>query len=985
VTFRFEHSADDRGLLIRLVEVGPLRTKRNLPCSDWSAAGKDIVRAVRALVAEGHSEERPDGLFLPHPTVADLPQSLSSRFKLPEIANVSVTLRFEGRIDTSQGKLSLAWSDADGRPITPQRFGALLEIGGRPARLTRVLYDLCEGAEAFNATAGGHVEKRIAAWGPLQDLLEKSTGTNIRADGYARSLSFYQAGAFALDVVETARGPDFSPVLMSRRRLGTDDEAPTEEIGREGSPQSGRDDDVTPLLPPELQRRFAEQFNHPTASPRDAYVLARNAYAIVPPDLKVALDVVRAKRAAPEGERRAFLRNPRASIADALESCGFQSAPLFVETEGYSQRIEGLGVWREITLPPTQRSGGWLPEYGARGGERSAPPEVSPAKTKLERLRAEVERAEREGRNFVEIDGRKLPLREAKTELETASVKPEAPVAPTSAQDDQALVIKINVDGVEFEVPRRPRLPLIETSFPHQQMRRNKPKAHQLDGFTWLVQAWVQGWPGVLLADDMGLGKTYQALAFLAWARANIDARGRQYPTAAEVGPMMVVAPTALLRTWRKEANEHLAEGGLGEVVEAFGAALKHLKTPKTENWMPEDSLDLDTLRGADWILTTYETLADNHRAFARIPYSVVVFDEIQKIKEPGSINTQSAKTLNIDFVMGLTGTPIENRLEDLWSIFDRLAPGYLGALRAFSQRYGAEAPEALRELKSRLDNPAGEMPPPMLRGMKDATRDGLPQKFVKRHQLQMPPEQVQAYDKIIEVATIEGASRASMLKVLHGLRGVSLHPRRAEGVDTSDRHSALAWIGCSARLSKALEILRDIAGCGDKALVFVEDLEVQRAFAESVATLFDLDVIPATINGGVAGEKRQAIVDRFQAGARGFDLLMLSPRAAGVGLTITAANHVIHLSRWWNPAVEDQCNDRAYRIGAKRDVTIHLPMALHPNYGEGSFDVKLDQLLERKRALSRNMLLPPESDGDLDRMYEDVVRRRRPGGERSD
>ena len=205
----------------------------------------------------------------------------------------------------------------------------------------------------------------------------------------------------------------------------------------------------------------------------------------------------------------------------------------------------------------------------------------------------------------------------------------------------------------------------------------------------WLVEAWRRGWPGVLLADDMGLGKTYQALAFLSWIRGNQAARGRRHPTAPALGPMMVVAPTALLRNWRAEAERHLAGDGLGEVVEAFGSGLRRLKRPKDADWSADNSIDLDQLRSAEWILTTYETLADNHRSFARVPYSVVVFDEMQKIKEPGSINTRSAKTLNVDFVIGLTGTPIENELEDLWSIFDGWRPATLARCGTFRDATG--------------------------------------------------------------------------------------------------------------------------------------------------------------------------------------------------------------------------------------------------------------------------------------------------------
>lgn len=142
------------------------------------------------------------------------------------------------------------------------------------------------------------------------------------------------------------------------------------------------------------------------------------------------------------------------------------------------------------------------------------------------------------------------------------------------------------------------------------------------------------------------------------------------------------------------------------------------------------------------------------------------------------------------------------------------------------------------------------------------------------------------------------------------------------------------------------------------------------------MATHLDLDRQPSIINGSVPGERRLEIVDRFQASLLPFDLLVLSPKAAGIGLTITAANHVIHLSRWWNPAVEDQCNDRCYRIGQQKPVTIHLPIAVHPDYGESSFDVRLDALLERKRQLSRDMLLPPVADGDVEALFDQTIGR---------
>jgi hypothetical protein len=172
------------------------------------------------------------------------------------------------------------------------------------------------------------------------------------------------------------------------------------------------------------------------------------------------------------------------------------------------------------------------------------------------------------------------------------------------------------------------------------------------------------------------------------------------------------------------------------------------------------------------------------------------------------------------------------------------------------------------------------------------------------------------------------------------------------------------------------IDVLEKIRPSGEKALIFIEDRDVQTLFSAAIATHLGLDRQPAIINGAVPGERRLEIVERFQASPQPFDLLILSPKAAGIGLTITAASHVIHLSRWWNPAVEDQCNDRCYRIGQQRPVTVHVPIAVHPDYGEASFDVKLDALLEHKRQLSQHMLLPPAGEGDVEALFRETTGR---------
>lgn len=257
-----------------------------------------------------------------------------------------------------------------------------------------------------------------------------------------------------------------------------------------------------------------------------------------------------------------------------------------------------------------------------------------------------------------------------------------------------------------------------------------------------------------------------------------------------------------------------------------------------------------------------------------------------------------------------------------------------------------------------------------MLRRMKEDHLDGLPGKQVRTYETEMPAAQAEAYLDAVRIAQAGERSHGAMLKAIHALRGISLHPDGGDKVDPYDDRSASNWIARSARLSRAIEILRQIKDAGEKVLVFIEDRAVQKAFASVAANVFQLRGEPSIINGEIPGHRRQDYVKRFQTAPRGFGMLVLSPKAAGIGLTITAANHVIHLSRWWNPAVEDQCNDRCYRIGQEKPVTIHLPIAIHAALGEASFDVTLDRLLARKRSLSRHMLAPPVSEGDLDAMF---------------
>ncbi len=233
-----------------------------------------------------------------------------------------------------------------------------------------------------------------------------------------------------------------------------------------------------------------------------------------------------------------------------------------------------------------------------------------------------------------------------------------------------------------------------------------------------------------------------------------------------------------------------------------------------------------------------------------------------------------------------------------------------------------------------------------------------------------MPHQQSNAYLSVI--APAHGNTGGSILAALQRLRSVSLHPAPEADMDHA------AFIAASARFAAAFSALDRIANSGERALIFVDDLKIHAHVAAIIQRRYRLASTPMLINGSVSGHVRQAGVDRFQTSREGFDVILFSPRAAGVGLTLTSANHVIHLSRWWNPAVEDQCNGRALRIGQNRPVTVHIPLAVMASGGNPhprSFDENLNALLERKRRLMHDALIPPEAtDAEKEELLQQTL-----------
>ena len=735
--------------------------------------------------------------------------------------------------------------------------------------------------------------------------------------------------------------------------------------------------DVDPALSPGLQSAFADdQFNR-FAEARSVYTLPGGRFVVVTPTLRRALNEVRKRQSARSSDKRAFMAAPRAVLRSVLEgeddpTLVEQLDKLFVETPAYYDRVTGLGVWTPRVVPWIQRAAtDWFgpdtPEGKALpGGLVIGDRRIELNAVQAEALRIQVEDAigrgqpatvwTPEGETPIVVPANEV-TRNALTEL--ANQRTRGRVLPDGKDEKppdnlvKSLIILTNEGKIEFNQDFVPRTgPILDL----RGLVVTKPKPHQMDGIEWLQQCWQAGRPGVLLADDMGLGKTLQGLAFLAWLRAGITAGTIAH------APLLIVAPTELLANWRAEHDRHLEGDGLGRCVMAYGAGLRSLLTRPIDG-VP--TLDRKRLAEADWVLTTYETLRDYDRDFGAVRFAVLLADEAQKVKTPGARVTDAIKGMNADFRIALTGTPVENRLADLWCIIDGVHSGWLGDLKAFSRQYETELDiERLKGLKTLLEGPFGGAPALLLRRMKEDKLPDLPIAEPHIEEVVMPSTQIEAYNAL--VASTRGQERkGAILETLQRLRLLALHPDvRMSGSDAE-------FIAASARLRVCFDVLDRIAAQGERALIFLDSLEMQSRLTGLIQRRYKLAAPPALISGEVAGHRRQQRVDSFQGAPEGFDAMILSPRAGGVGLTLTRANHVIHLARWWNPAVEDQCTGRALRIGQTRTVHIHIPIGTLGD-GRRSFDQNLHDLLERKRRLMREALLPGGFDeNDQKSLYE--------------
>ncbi|GAA3151516.1 DEAD/DEAH box helicase [Streptomyces rameus] len=438
---------------------------------------------------------------------------------------------------------------------------------------------------------------------------------------------------------------------------------------------------------------------------------------------------------------------------------------------------------------------------------------------------------------------------------------------------------------------------------------------YQLRGLDWLARTTSFGL-GCCLADDMGLGKTVTLIA--------LHLHRRTDPSAA--GPALVVCPASLLGNWQREIERF-----------APGVPVRRFHGP---------GRDLDSVADGEFVLTTYGTMRLDAGRLAEVPWGMVVADEAQHVKNPYSTTARALRTIGARARVALTGTPVENNLTELWAILDWTTPGLLGRLGTFRARYaqpveGGRDPAAAQRL-ARLVGPF------LLRRRKSdpGIAPELPPKTETDHPVALTAEQAGLYEALTRetlqrIATADDMARRGLIvRLLTGLKHICNHP--AQFLKEDDPRLA----GRSGKLELLDELLGTILAEGSGVLVFTQYVRMARLLERHLAAR---GVPSLLLHGGTPVTAREALVQRFQAGEA--PVFLLSLKAAGTGLNLTRAEHVVHYDRWWNPAVEAQATDRAHRIGQTRPVQVHRLIA------EGTLEDRIAEMLGRKRELADAVL----------------------------
>lgn len=640
-------------------------------------------------------------------------------------------------------------------------------------------------------------------------------------------------------------------------------------------------------------------------------------------------------------------------------------------SEFYSDRVIEIGVYKpKYSKFITPYKSEWLPGIAINYKNNGIDQIVITDQKELDDLTSAIELAEKEDKKIVSFEDHTIPLDSAKVlqKLAKAQFKSKTPLTEFEGEklsQKRVLIIKDNDDELSFQSTDKDSLNEVAPNqlehklFPVSNLRKDIAlKTHQQEGVAWMQNLYSQGFDGCLLADDMGLGKTLQVLYFMEWL-------GQQSESVHQDKPILIVAPISLLENWENEYRRFFDNHSYS--VFPFYGTMGYLKNKL-------DGRLHSLMSKRQIVLTNYESLRTYQLTLCAVDFHLVVLDEAQRIKTPGTLVTNAAKALKTIFRIAMSGTPVENSLMDLWCITDFAVPGLLGSAKVFAKKYQTplkEQAKSIVKLGEQLRNDIGIL---LKRRLKTDVAKDLPAKWKSNDKnsfskfdnielvCEMPDIQLQYYKEAMMV--IQNSDKSNMLEYINRIKAISDHPYL--GSDNFLNIPSGDLINSSAKMRITMGLIDRVQKADEKVIIFAERRDVQKMLQKVINERYGL--YASIINGDTPSLSlqnarktclsRQETINKF-SDLKGFNVLILSPVAAGVGLNIVAANHVIHYSRHWNPAKEEQATDRAYRIGQKKDVLVYYPMAISSEFR--SFDVLLNDLLERKLSLAAHTLFPTE------------------------
>lgn len=659
----------------------------------------------------------------------------------------------------------------------------------------------------------------------------------------------------------------------------------------------------------------------------------------------------------------------------------------YFDIDAFSERVKELGLYKPKFYPficPYKSI--WIPGVMIKDPVLGESKLVFSDEFELKEFSKSIEYAKSQNNNSITWESIEIPIDKA-VEIEVISKKQfVSPQVPNNLEQkkelelngDKVLIIYENVEQLDYQNANANDISSLDFTF-EQINNLNSSislKKHQKEGVAWLQTLYKASARGCLLADDMGLGKTLQILYFLEWYAQNTS----------NYKPILIVAPVSLLENWGNEYNKFFSNPSIPIRILYDNHSLS--KQYKLES--------VSELQKKQILITNYETIRTYQLNICAVDYSIVVLDEAQKIKTPGTYITNACKALKSDFKIAMTGTPIENTFIDLWCLMDFCTPGLLGNAKEFAKIYQKPLNKSetdVVELGESLRDRIGIF---LKRRLKSDIKEDLPAKYDssnetdlvhfhgnRNYKVKMPEIQLETYKVALNGSNsshLNGIAKTNqILKSIQAIKTISDHPYLLNRQITN--YSAQELVQTSAKLEVVIDILNSIKSKEEKCIIFAERKDTQQMLRKVVFGYFNIS--PSIVNGDTPSKptkndinkSRQETIDYFQSEI-GFNVIILSPLAAGVGLNVVGANHVIHYSRHWNPAKEDQATDRAYRIGQEKDVYVYYPMAVFPqqqieNDKEvKSFDEVLDSLLRRKKSLAVSTLYPSEA---LELNQEDV------------